>query len=367
MKKLKYFIIALLAIIIMPNVHAASFSTYLSGNKQIGSGGTVTVTVGVNNANDLYGFSSKLSYDSSKLTLVGQTALNGFGLTIGSNLIVDNSVGKKGSFAVATLTFKATSAFTVGQSTTISLGTAEGSNGVDVFNGTGSSLTITVVPPKDGNANLSSLKIDNYDLAFDANKTEYSLTVDHNVDKINISATTASTKSTITGTGSQTLKDYNNEFSVVVTAENGTTKTYKITVIRKDENGYDHILSTSKSLKKLEIVNYPFLFDAHTYNYVIKINGDVTDLDIITETKDEMATVTVKKPEKFIIGENIITITVRAENGDERDYTISAIKLENTVPETNTNIILYIIIGIETLGLIGIGAYTVIKKRKAQK
>ena len=86
---------------------------------------------------------------------------------------------------------------------------------------------------RSGNANLKSLKVDGYDLV-KVNDTTYTLKVKNSIDKITIKADKEDSKATIKGDGSHELKVGDNKIDVVVTAENGTAKTYTITVTRKD-------------------------------------------------------------------------------------------------------------------------------------
>ena len=146
MNKLKYIII-LFAVFFTTNVYAASFSTTLTGKSTITPGSEFTVNVGVNGASNLWGFKSPISYDSSKITLTNYSGSNGFGVAVGSSFVADSSSGKNGSINVATLTFKATDNFKEGEKTTISLGTAEGSDGENIMEGTGSSHTISMTAP----------------------------------------------------------------------------------------------------------------------------------------------------------------------------------------------------------------------------
>jgi hypothetical protein len=68
--------------------------------------------------------------------------------------------------------------------------------------------------------------------AFSATDTTYTATVAYEVSSITISATANHAGATVSGAGSQTLVVGANSFSVRVAAQNGTTKTYRITVTR---------------------------------------------------------------------------------------------------------------------------------------
>ncbi len=105
---------------------------------------------------------------------------------------------------------------------------------------TGMPETAMTKPSDTGNSNnyLKTLSITGKTLtpSFSGDVTEYSLIVDGSVNSINVSATAVTTKSKVTGTGTITLKNGSNEIDVKVTAENGSVRTYKITVIKENKN-----------------------------------------------------------------------------------------------------------------------------------
>ena len=328
----KYLKILLVVILFSITTNVKAFSTYLSGDKEINENATFTVAVGVNDASNLWGFRAPINYDSSKLSLVSSTGLNGFGVAVGSSFVADNSSGINGSKSVATLTFKATSNFKVNESTTISLGSAEGSDGEQTIAGSGSSITISIAAPKNSNNNLSSLSIDGYDIDFASNKTSYQLTVEYEVNQINIKASTEDSTARVSGTGTKDLNLYTNTFNIVVTAENGSRKTYTIEVIRKDIDGNIKELATDNTLSSITITDYNINFNPEILEYTILLNEAVIP-EINALATDTNATVTVNNPDSIKTGNNVIEISVIAENGAEQIYKINAIYLDEVEEE----------------------------------
>ncbi len=328
----KYLKILLVVILFSITTNVKAFSTYLSGDKEINENATFTVTVGVNDASNLWGFRAPINYDSSKLSLVSSTGLNGFGVAVGSSFVADNSSGINGSKSVATLTFKATSNFKVNESTTISLGSAEGSDGEQTITGSGSSITISIAAPKNSNNNLSNLSIDGYDIDFASNKTSYQLTVEYEVNQINIKASTEDSTARVSGTGTKDLNLYTNTFNIVVTAENGSRKTYTIEVIRKDIDGNIKELATDNTLSSITITDYNINFNPEILEYTILLNEAVIP-EVNVLATDANATVTVNNPESIKTGNNVIEISVIAENGAEQIYKINAIYLDEVEEE----------------------------------
>lgn len=97
-------------------------------------------------------------------------------------------------------------------------------------------------PAKTGNPNnyLAALGIDGYALTptFDQAVTDgYSLIVLYQSSTVNISASPAAETSTVSGTGSVTLAVGENTVPIKVTAQNGVSRTYNITIIRNEPTG----------------------------------------------------------------------------------------------------------------------------------
>lgn len=356
----KYLKIALVILLFSITTNVKAFSTTLSGDRQINENATFTITVGVNDASNLWGFRAPINYDSSKLTLVSSTGLNGFGVAVGSSFVADNSSGVNGSKSVATLTFKATSNFKVNESTTISLGSAEGSDGESTITGSGSSITISIAAPKNSNNNLASLNIAGYNIDFSKDKTSYQLTVEYDVTSIAISASAEDSKANISGIGTKELNLYSNAFNIVVTAENGSRKTYTIEVIRKDIDGNIKELATDNTLSSITIADYNINFNPEIMEYTILLTDAVMP-EINAIANDSNATVTINNSESIKTGNNIIEISVIAENGAEQIYKINAIYLdeveETAAPdkEVNEELNIWLVIAIiEIILILGI-------------
>lgn len=95
---------------------------------------------------------------------------------------------------------------------------------------------------KSSNNSLKVIKVEGYELT-KVDDTHYTLNVRNSVDRIVIQVEREDTNAKIVGDGTRTLKIGENKLELVVTAENGSTKTYYLTVNRRD---------TSYKLKQLE-------------------------------------------------------------------------------------------------------------------
>lgn len=86
-------------------------------------------------------------------------------------------------------------------------------------------------PGKSGNNALSTLTVSAGTLtpAFDPAVTEYTLSLPQGTEKLTLTATPSDSNATVQGDGELTLREGENTLPLVVTAENGDTKTYTVT------------------------------------------------------------------------------------------------------------------------------------------
>ena len=95
-------------------------------------------------------------------------------------------------------------------------------------------------PTGDGSPNnkLSSLSVSGFTLTpgFSMDTEQYTLVVDPSVTEVNVSASQAESHAQISGTGTVSLTEASTAVSITVTAQNGSTRTYRIT-INKGANG----------------------------------------------------------------------------------------------------------------------------------
>lgn len=342
MKKIKWLL--LLVFILLPvKAHAADFGTSLGGNQTINAGSQFTITVSAVNATNLMGLDGALSFDSSKISFVSASSLNGYAITVGSNLVADNTTGNTGTFGIAILTFRATGSFTAGQSTTISLSNVGGTNGSNLF-GTGSSVAINVAIPKSTNSDLSSLTVNNSLVSgFNSGTKYYTLTVNNNISSISIGATVADGRSWVSGIGSYALNVYSNTFYVTVTSESGNRSVYTINIIRKDANGLTAPLSTNNLLGALAIEGYNIGFDANKLEYALTVENNISSVKLTATPQDSKAKVATEGDfGNLEIGDNLVKIIVTAENGDKKTYTVT-IKRKEEGPTTTLDQLIKVI------------------------
>ena len=97
----------------------------------------------------------------------------------------------------------------------------------------------TTINSKSNNANLSNLGIRPHDFSgFKANISSYNVTVPEETESVEVYAKAQDSKASISGTGNLSLREGLNVVSITVTAEDGTTKTYTLNIIRRNKFKY---------------------------------------------------------------------------------------------------------------------------------
>ena len=97
---------------------------------------------------------------------------------------------------------------------------------------TSNTCTINIVEATASNSSTSkSAKSSSKKTTTDSNKNS-----DNNLKSLEVEDVTLDSESKVSGTGSKDLEEGINTFEIVVTAENGSSRTYTITIIRKEEN-----------------------------------------------------------------------------------------------------------------------------------
>jgi len=192
--------------------------------------------------------------------------------------------------------------------------------------------TINVTRAASDNANLNQLNVTDVDLPFNSDTLEYSGTVEHDVTNVTVSALTADPHARmeyrLNGTNTQndiSLAVGSNVIEIIVTAENGSQKTYKVTIIRES-------LSENANLSQLSAENVALspVFDNDTTSYTGDVANSVGEVNITAMAEDAKAKVQYKvngveaaNPISLDVGSNIIEVMVTAEDQQStKTYTV---------------------------------------------
>ena len=211
------------------NAASASISVSSSTSKVV-VGNTFTVTIKISSGSSLGAWEFTPSYNTKVFKLVsGETPVVGFvekdGVKSKSYTYKFKAIAK-GSGAI---TVKSAGALTWGkEKLSLSIG----------------SKSVTVITQADleasysKNNNLKSLSVQGYNIspAFKSNITDYKVDVNSNTEQVTIVASKEDSRSSISGVGTYDVSEGENKFNITVTAENGSTKTYKLIVNVIDPN-----------------------------------------------------------------------------------------------------------------------------------
>lgn len=227
-KKFLALFVAFISIILLPinKVDAASGTISISSNKsQIVVGNSVTFTVNVNYSAGMVALQYNVDYDSSMLSLVS-------GSTSGAPTFNSST-----SSQTYTYTFKAKKSGNA-KFTFNAVGSTWGEKDEEItFASQSKSVNIITQQQLENsyskNNNLSSLGVDGASLSpnFSSSVTSYTVNLPPNTESINVTGKKADSTASVSGLGNHAVEDGSNTIKIVVTAQNGSTKTYTITAV----------------------------------------------------------------------------------------------------------------------------------------
>ncbi len=238
MKKIKFLLISLLILIVLPiSVNAASGTIKVtSRTNQVVVGNQITLTVTLSSSTPIGSWEMNLDYDKNYLELVGTSSDSGSSRMAS---VMQSTTGVTSKSYTFTFRTKKTG------STILKVGTYD-IYAVDESQMSISSTgrTIRIITQEELEASyskdndLKSLSVEGFEITpeFDKDVTEYSVVVPENTAEITINAEENDNAATVTGAGTQTVTQGTNTFQIVVRAENGSEKTYNLTVEVKDAN-----------------------------------------------------------------------------------------------------------------------------------
>lgn len=227
MKKINYLIFIIFCYtIILTNVYAASASIRVTSSS-VTLGNSVTVTTTFNSSNTIF-------------FIEGTLICTGSGVNKSQDLTFDNTTNNVYSKSFS-LSIKPTTTGTITCSTNGLKIIDSAQNNWQTLNNQSTKITVNkayVAPPKVYSSNnfLSNLTIEGYQLDSSFNKEvlEYSVTVKEGTEKIKINAQLADSNAKVTGIGEVAVTEGLNTLSIVVTAENGSKRTYNLKVTVKE-------------------------------------------------------------------------------------------------------------------------------------
>lgn len=276
---MKKYLLILIMLLIPINIYAATGSIKISSSSSnVTINNTFTVTVKVSSSGKLGSWQFGISYDKSKLSLLsGEPSVVAYG---------------DGTYSSKSYTYKF-KAIAKGNATV----NLDNPKLVDwdtesVVSTSSSSIKVNIKEPViinySSDNDLKSLSIEGFELSpkFDKKTLEYTSLVNADTTKIKINGEVNDKTAKVSGLGEFEVKEGLNEFNIVVTAENGTTKTYvvKVTVPEKDPIMYSFKNGEYNILRKLpESIPTNFVSSSVKFNEeeVPGLKNDTLDLVLI--------------------------------------------------------------------------------------
>ena len=190
-------------------------------------------------------------------------------------------------------------------------------------------ITVVAKPEeKDDDASIKSLTISNgtIDPVFTRGNLKYTVKITNDVKKLNFKVTLNSEEAKgYLVSNNESLKN-GTVVKIVVTAEDESTQTYEFTIEKEP---------TDLTLKSLKIRGYTLnqTFKPETTEYTLDIPYEAVDVTIQAAAKSENASVSVSGATSLEVGKNVVSVTVKDDEGNSKVYKITVTRFEETVEE----------------------------------
>ncbi len=220
----------------------------------------------------------------------------------------------------------------------------------------GTPEVVNVDKTKSANNNLELLLVSSVSFMFDTDVTNYNLYVSNSITSVLVTATAEDEKATVATTGGTNLQVGTNKVTVVVTAENGTTKTYTINIIRKEEG---LAVSTDSTLSDLQIGSKNIHFSPTNYLYNVTVFPGVEELSLSLTPSSAKAQIEVIGNQE-LSDYTTVKVKVIAEDGSYSIYDIN-VSVNNI---TKGEIAIFIVCSVLVVGLVVYGTISRNRKKK---
>lgn len=177
---------------------------------------------------------------------------------------------------------------------------------------------------KSSNNYLSSISLNVGNLSPEFYRETFEYTVENlpeDITEIEVNATAEDERANISGLGIISLEPGENRIQIDVTAENENVREYVLIVNTKEE-----LLESDLRLEELQISQIDkngefkpldIQFDKETFEYTVDVENDIVDLDVNPTVQREGIIVETDGEKNLKDGENIVWITLTAQNNEE--------------------------------------------------
>ena len=177
---------------------------------------------------------------------------------------------------------------------------------------------------KSSNNYLSSITVNVGNLSPEFYRETFEYTVENlpeDITEIEVNATAEDERANISGLGIISLEPGENRIQIDVTAENENVREYVLIVNTKEELLESDLrldeLQISQIDKNGEFKTLDIPFDKETFEYTVEVENDIVDLDVNPTVQKEGIIVETTGEKNLKDGENIVSITLTAQNNEE--------------------------------------------------
>ena len=177
------------------------------------------------------------------------------------------------------------------------------------------------VKKEKSNKNLSSLEVVGYNINpyFNKNNLTYTVIIPEDVTSLEINAEPEAEGAIARVSGNTKLTKNENTISVRVTAQDGTSKVYTITVLKEPE------VNLKLSSLQIEGIDLEPVFNSDTFYYTSSlIDTELTSLNVNAVANEKDANVEVIGADNLVDGDNLINIIVT----NDKETTIYQVDFE---------------------------------------
>lgn len=174
---------------------------------------------------------------------------------------------------------------------------------------------------KSSNNYLSSITINAGNLSPEFYRETFEYTVENlpeDIVELEINATAEDERAHISGLGVVSLNPGENRIQINVTAENENVREYILIVNRKQELVESDLRLTTLEISQInrngEFSTLEIPFDKETFEYKVEVDNDIVDLDVNPTVEREGIIVETTGEKNLKDGENIVSITLKAQN-----------------------------------------------------
>ena len=216
------------------SIKAASATISVKSNSSVVVGNTVKVTVTLSSSSSLGSWDFSIGYDTSRLRLTSSTAESGqrsVGYVSGSGQTSKTYTFNFKALKSGTAKVYVNSAEVYAFDESL-MSVSKGSKSISI------KTQAEIEASYSKNNYLKSLSVEGYGLnpSFNKETLEYSVELDSTVESIKVNASLEDNTASLIGGGEVSVVEGSNTIELVVTAQNGNTRTYKITANVKEVN-----------------------------------------------------------------------------------------------------------------------------------